>query len=116
MFNLLDQEAEPGDVQLEQIAAEHDAAVQKVHELKKWLGSLPLSKRPLVKVSCRLYKVDHHVLFLPRIMVAPQSHSCMQLTCSHVPLLSSYLANGMLLAGKHDRVFRAWTTRLPQCC
>ena len=52
VFAMVENQQETSDFELGEVlpGAETEAALQKVREAKKWISTLPLSKRPLVKV------------------------------------------------------------------
>ena len=53
VFTMVDAETDSNEYPLSQVfpGMSKEAAVQKVKQVKAWLQSLPLAKRPLVKVS-----------------------------------------------------------------
>ena len=55
MFAMVENQQETSDFELGEVhpGVETEAALQKVREAKKWISTLPLSKRPLVKVRIR---------------------------------------------------------------
>ena len=55
MFAMVENQQETSDFELGEVlpGVETEAALQRVREAKKWISTLPLSKRPLVKVRIR---------------------------------------------------------------
>eukprot|EP00891_Asterochloris_glomerata_P000603 jgi/Astpho2/603/Aster-x0943 len=60
VFAMVEHQQETSDFELGEVlpGVEAEAALQKVREAKKWISTLPLSKRPLVKTSSRVAPED----------------------------------------------------------
>lgn len=83
---MVEHQQETSDFELGEVlpGVEAEAALQKVREAKKWISTLPLSKRPLVKVRVRspgAFALLWHKCLRASLCIT-QYHAAAQGTCS----------------------------------